>query len=142
MKHIIALCLMLFALPAFAAPAEMNLYIMLWPEGVEDDPTKAQVMEMGEGDMRIFTSATPEHQDDVIPLDPAHVALMGAAIKSVLADLSLEYGEDYKGDQIQVEWSISNNNGFSRGSTLFPIDAVPAAVIAVQDQVFGMRLTP
>jgi hypothetical protein len=154
MKNIIALCLVLAALPAHAtgsdadalpapdAPAEMNLSIMLWPEGEEDDPTAAQVMEMGDDGLRIFTSATPEVEDDVVPLDPAQIALIGAAIKAVVADVSLQQGQIHNGHQIQVEWSISNVNSFTRGSSLYPLDALPPEVIAVQDQIFGMRLTP
>ena len=148
MKHIIALWLTLAALPAFAAgpapdaPAQMNLYVMLWPEGEEEDPTKAQVMEMGDADMRLFTSATPEEEDKVVPLDPAQIALIGAAIKAVVADISIQQGAIHTGHQVQVEWSVDTVNSFSRGSTLYPLDALPPEVLAVQDQIFGMRLTP
>lgn len=152
MKHIFALCLLLAtALPVAAdpddlptpdAPAEMNLYFKLWPQGEEDEPKSAQVMEMGDDGMRIFTSATPEHEDKVVPLDPAQIALIGAAVKAVAGDVSLQQGALHTGHQVQVEWSISNLNSFSRGSTLYPLDALPPEVLAVQDQIFGMRLTP
>ncbi|MGO4908668.1 hypothetical protein ACEN2J_10090 [Pseudorhodobacter sp. W20_MBD10_FR17] len=152
MKHIYALCLLLATalpvaaapddLPAPDAPAELNLYIMLWPEGEEDDPTSAQVMEMGDDGIRIFTSATPEDEDKVVPLDPAQIALIGAAVKAVAGDISLQQGAPHTGHQVQVEWSISNLNSFSRGSTLYPLDALPPEVLAVQDKIFGMRLTP
>jgi hypothetical protein len=152
MKHIFALCLLLASalplaaqtddLPAPDAPAELNLYFMLWPEGEEEEPKSAQVMEMFEDGMRIFTSATPEDEDKVVPLDPAQIALIGAAVKAVATDLSLQQGAPHAGHQVQVEWSISNVNSFSRGSNLYPLDALPPEVLAVQDQIFGMRLTP
>lgn len=152
MIHMLALCLLMSStlplaagpddLPAPEAPAELNLYIMLWPEGEEDDPTSAQVMEMGEDGLRIFTSATPEDEDKVVPLDPAQIALIGAAVQAVAVDLNLQQGAPHTGHQVQVEWSISNVNSFSRGSTLYPLDALPPEVIAVQDQIFGRRLTP
>jgi hypothetical protein len=41
---------------------------------------------------------------------------------------------------IAVEWSITLPSNFARGYISLPLDAQPAAILAIQDQIFGARL--
>lgn len=146
MKQIIALCLMLFApLPVWAVPADMNLYLMLWPEGEENAPTATQVIEFDDGKINIFTSAdayADADLDNAVPATPAQIALLSAAVSAIIKSVSTEMGVEAPGHIIAVEWSVSNATTFARGSTNLPIDALPPEILAVQDQIFGARLAP
>ncbi len=143
MKHIIALCLFaLTALPIWAAPAEMNLSLSYWPEGAEDAQS-ALNLETDEGGVWRETvgpngaQALPEE-----PLTPELAALIEAAIRATLATLSFEYGEDFTGPVLAVEWSVMTANGFARGNMLLRYEDQPEAILAIQDKVFGQRLRP
>ncbi|MDN5787558.1 hypothetical protein [Pseudorhodobacter sp.] len=144
MKQLLAACLLLLtALPVLAEPADMNLYIMLWPEGDADEPKAAQMIEIDAGQIHVFTSENLEtEQDKSTPADPARVALVSAAIQAVFGTISMDAVPEQTGDTIAVEWSVGNAATFARGTTTFPITALPSAILAVQDEIFGARLTP
>jgi hypothetical protein len=143
MKHIIAFCLfVLTTLPAFAAPAEMNLSLSYWVEGAEDAQT-ALNLETNEGGVWRETVGPDGAQTlPELALTPELAALIEAAIRATHATLSFEYGEDFTGPLLAVEWSVMTANGFARGNMLVRYDDQPEAIIAIQDKVFGQRLRP
>lgn len=144
MKHIITLAAFLFsALPLRAEPAEMNLYLKFWPQGEQDAPSATQVIEFDADGIRIFTHTTPEAEaDKIVPAAPEEVALLRAAVAAVLRTVSLDMGEPITGDSIAVEWSISNATTFERGAVQMAPDALPPEIFALQNGLFGARLTP
>lgn len=144
MKHIITLAVFLLStLPLRAEPAEMNLYLKFWPQGEEDAPTATQVVEFEADGIRIFTHTTPEAEaDEMLPATSEQVTLLAAAVAAVLRTVSVEMGKPVTGDSIAVEWSISNATTFERGSIQMAPDALPPEVLALQDALFGARLTP
>lgn len=146
MKQIIALCLLLITpLPVWAQPADMNLYLMLWPEGEENAPTATQIIEFGEGMINFFTSGDVDAEldlDNAVVATPEQIALLSAAVSAVIKSVSTEMGVQSQGHTIAVEWSVSNATTFERGSMNLPIEALPPEILAVQDQIFGARLAP
>ena len=119
MKQILTLAaFLLTALPLHAGPADMNLYLMLWPEGEEAQSSATQVIELENGEIRIFTHITSEEDaDKSAPATPEQITLLSAAVAAMLRTVSVEMGEEITGDRVAVEWSISNANTFERGSS-------------------------
>jgi hypothetical protein len=140
MKYLVLFLTLFVSQPLHAAEAELNLYLSLCPDGAED-AIAAMNLELGEA-LVIQTTFDADGNETFaeMPIDPVNRALISAAIEALLALTNTNAADELPFPVIAVEWSITLPSNFARGYISLPLDAQPAAILAIQDQIFGARL--
>lgn len=127
--------LLLSALPA-ASQTVLTLGVYLWTS-TEADPARAQYMSVADGVADIETDGPEGVKSDSRPVGTEELALMQAAIRDRIAALSLDDAPAVPVPFVTVEWHFTNENSYGEGLATYPVDGVPAAVLAFQKAVFG-----
>ena len=139
MRPATAALALLLALPV-AAPAladgAMSLGIYLWntPDG---DPVRAQFLSIADGTAEIEVDGPEGTKNDTHTATPEETALLTAAVKEQMSSLSMVAKPQPPGPYVTVDWHFSTDTGYADGSTAYPLDAVPASVVALQKTAFG-----
>ncbi len=139
MRPATAALALLLALPVAApvlADNAMSLGIYLWTNP-DSDPVRAQFLSIADGTAEIEVDGPEGTRNDSHPATPEETALLTAAVKEQMSSLSMTAKPQPTGTYVTVDWHFSTDTGYADGSTSYPLDAVPASVLALQKAAFG-----
>jgi hypothetical protein len=135
-----AACLALLpaARPALADTG-MSLGVYLWNRP-DEEPVRAQFISIAGGDTEIEIDSPKGTKTDSHPATEQEQTLLSAALKDRMAALAMTQTLRPAGPYITVEWHFSTDTGYIDSSETYALDAVPAAVVALEKAVFGGTL--
>ncbi|MFC2967496.1 hypothetical protein [Acidimangrovimonas pyrenivorans] len=128
-------CLMLTTLAA-RAETVLTLGIYLWT-GSDSEPVRAQYMSIASGVAEAETDGPEGYNSTSRPVTDKELSLMKAAIRGRMTALTLEPKKPVDPPFVTVEWHFSDEMGYAEGIGTYPLDQVPAAVQAFQQEAFG-----
>lgn len=134
-RILVALAACLIATQALADSA-MSLGVYLW-NAPDQDPVKAQFISIADKSTETEVDGPDGTKSDSHPTTDAERALLTAAVKDQMSSLTMDGKPQPAGPYVTVDWHFTTDTGYADGSTAFPIDGVPAAVLALQKAAFG-----
>lgn len=128
-------CLMLTPLAA-RAETVLTLGVYLWTSS-DSEPVRAQYMSIASGVAEAETDGPEGYNSTSRPVTDKELSLMQAAIRDRMKALTLEPQKPVSPPFVTVEWHFSDEMGYAEGIGTYPLDQVPAAVQAFQEEAFG-----
>ncbi|TMV78464.1 hypothetical protein FGG78_26545 [Thioclava sp. BHET1] len=131
-----ALLLLLAGAGSALADSAMSLGVYYWtdPQG---DPVRTQFLSIAGDQAEIEIDGPEGSKSDSRKATPAEAALLRAAVQEQISTLSLTGAEPPQGAYVTVDWHFTTDSGYGDGSMTYPLDQVPAAVLALQKTAFG-----
>lgn len=133
---------LLLALPAARiahADSAISLGVYLWNDP-DQEPVKAQFVSLSNGDTEIEIDGPDGSKSLSHPTTAQERKLLTAAVQDRMKALSMDDTLRPAPPYITVDWHFSTNAGYVDSSASYPLDAVPADVVALEKAVFGSPL--